>query len=135
MERRRFLGLLSGILGGIALEQAIPFGRVWSFPKEIVVNDFIVLPPGSSARIVEARDFWAGRMVQRLDVISPVFAVVPIGFVKYRLIRGIDRLHSGMVPEVPLEAFRSLRDHIDGELKEDHISSVHTVIPSSPSES
>lgn len=27
-------------VAGLALEQAIPFGRVWSFPTEIVISDF-----------------------------------------------------------------------------------------------
>ena len=37
MDRRKFLGLFSAGVAGIALEQAIPLGRVWSFPKEIVI--------------------------------------------------------------------------------------------------
>ena len=35
MNRRNFLQGLSALIGGIALEQAISLGRVWSFPKEI----------------------------------------------------------------------------------------------------
>ena len=37
MDRRKFLGLFSAGVAGIALEQAIPLGRVWSFPKNIVI--------------------------------------------------------------------------------------------------
>lgn len=37
MERRRFLSLLGLGVAGIALEQAVPLGRVWSFPKEIAI--------------------------------------------------------------------------------------------------
>lgn len=37
MNRRNFLSLLGLGVAGVALEQAIPLGRVWSFPKEIVV--------------------------------------------------------------------------------------------------
>lgn len=37
MDRRKFLGLFSAGVAGIALEQAIPLGRVWSFPKQIVI--------------------------------------------------------------------------------------------------
>ena len=37
MNRRNFITRLGLVAGGIALEQAIPFNRVWSFPKEIVV--------------------------------------------------------------------------------------------------
>ena len=36
MNRRNFLSLLSSGVAGIALKEAIPFNRVWSFPKKIV---------------------------------------------------------------------------------------------------
>ena len=32
--------MISGAVGGVALNQAIPFNRVWSFPKKIVLPDF-----------------------------------------------------------------------------------------------
>jgi hypothetical protein len=35
MDRRQFLRGFGALIGGIALEQAIPFGRVWSFPSVI----------------------------------------------------------------------------------------------------
>jgi hypothetical protein len=43
MNRRRFFELLGMGVAGIALEQAIPFNRVWSFPKDIVLakQDFL----------------------------------------------------------------------------------------------
>lgn len=41
MERRRFLGLFAAGVAGVALDQAIPFNRVWSFPKNIVVPNFV----------------------------------------------------------------------------------------------
>jgi hypothetical protein len=44
MNRRNFLSLFSAGIAGIALEQAIPLGRVWSFPKEIVIPRFPVMP-------------------------------------------------------------------------------------------
>jgi hypothetical protein len=37
MNRRRFFELLGMGVSGIALEQAIPFNRVWSFPKDIIL--------------------------------------------------------------------------------------------------
>ncbi len=37
LTRRGFLGLFGAAAGGILLEQAIPFGRVWSFPTNIVI--------------------------------------------------------------------------------------------------
>lgn len=41
MNRRNFLSLLGASMAGIALDQAIPFNRVWSFPKEIVLSNSI----------------------------------------------------------------------------------------------
>lgn len=37
MDRRGFFKLFGAGVAGIALEQAIPLGRVWSFPSKIVV--------------------------------------------------------------------------------------------------
>jgi hypothetical protein len=37
MDRRGFLRFLGAGVAGIALEQAIPLGRVWSFPKQIAL--------------------------------------------------------------------------------------------------
>lgn len=37
MDRRRFLSLFGAAVAGVALEQAVPLGRVWSFPSKIVV--------------------------------------------------------------------------------------------------
>ena len=35
LSRRGFLGGLAALVGGIVLEQAVPLGRVWSFPSKI----------------------------------------------------------------------------------------------------
>jgi hypothetical protein len=37
MNRREFFKRAGLAIGGIALEEAIPFGRVWSFPSTIVI--------------------------------------------------------------------------------------------------
>lgn len=37
MDRRGFLKSLGMMIGGIALGEAIPLNRVWSFPKQIVI--------------------------------------------------------------------------------------------------
>jgi len=38
MDRRKFFGLLGAGVAGVALSEAIPLGRVWSFPSKIVVR-------------------------------------------------------------------------------------------------
>jgi hypothetical protein len=45
MNRRNFLAALSAGIAGIALEQAIPLGRVWSFPKNIVTPKHVGFDP------------------------------------------------------------------------------------------
>lgn len=40
MNRRGFLAGLGALVGGLALEEAIPLGRVWSFPSQIVVPKY-----------------------------------------------------------------------------------------------
>lgn len=39
MDRRNFFRLFGAGVAGVALEQAIPFGRVWSFPTTIVLPE------------------------------------------------------------------------------------------------
>jgi hypothetical protein len=38
MDRRKFLSLFGPTLGGVALAPAIPLGRVWSFPRKLVIG-------------------------------------------------------------------------------------------------
>ena len=64
MNRRNFLGLLGMGVAGLALDHAIPFNRVWSFPKEIVI---------APAWVYDARD--AGLYVSLHGI--PYFAEVP----------------------------------------------------------
>jgi hypothetical protein len=40
MNRRNFLSLVPAAVAGLALDQAIPFNRVWSFPKNVRVPHF-----------------------------------------------------------------------------------------------
>ena len=37
MNRRGFLKMFGLAAGGVLLDQAIPNGRVWSFPKDVVI--------------------------------------------------------------------------------------------------
>lgn len=38
MNRRGFLASLGMLVGGLVLEEAIPFNRVWSVPSNVVVR-------------------------------------------------------------------------------------------------
>lgn len=54
MNRRGFLKALGVGVAGIALKEAIPFNRVWSFPKNIVIADPLCAPTslyGKSASV------------------------------------------------------------------------------------
>jgi hypothetical protein len=63
INRRTFISLLG--LGGtaVAVEQVIPFGRVWSFPKQIV------LARPCNVRFIRAFDMRENKMICRLDVL------------------------------------------------------------------
>lgn len=37
MNRRNFITSIGALVGGLALDKAIPFNRVWSFPSKIVI--------------------------------------------------------------------------------------------------
>jgi hypothetical protein len=52
VNRRNFLALFSAGIAGIALEQAIPLGRAWSFPSKIVIpSSGDMLKPGDQFSI------------------------------------------------------------------------------------
>jgi hypothetical protein len=65
MNRRNFLSLFSAGVAGIALEQAIPLGRVWSFPKKIVVPESILFAWEDYERIVKVGSTIRIRQPQR----------------------------------------------------------------------
>lgn len=44
MDRRSFLQKLGLLVGGVALEQAIPLNRVWSFPTVIKYGEPVIYP-------------------------------------------------------------------------------------------
>jgi hypothetical protein len=74
MDRRGFFKLFGAAVAGIALEQAIPLGRVWSFPTNIV------LPPRSGI-VGECAGFdW-------VDEVTMVGSTAPIRIpVRYQLV-------------------------------------------------
>lgn len=51
MERRSFLKGIAALVGGIALDEAIPLGRIWSFPSTIkCLNVSPIISEPSAAR-------------------------------------------------------------------------------------
>lgn len=40
MNRRNFITSIGALVGGLALDKAIPFNRVWSFPSKIVIPKY-----------------------------------------------------------------------------------------------
>ncbi len=62
MDRRRFLSMFGLGVAGIALGEAIPFNRVWSFPSKIVVPnlrgiEFLQPPLGGFDKLVNTIDY------------------------------------------------------------------------------
>jgi hypothetical protein len=74
MDRRRFLSLLGAGTAGLALADAIPFGRVWSFPSVIRLPGSILVPPGASVRFLRIYDVYRPAILSRVDVL---FGFVP----------------------------------------------------------
>lgn len=76
MNRRGFLQLLGMSVGGLALDQAIPFNRVWSFPSKIVVPktafDYsarLVVAEEQALRILnDLTDIWNSNGLTRTSV-------------------------------------------------------------------
>ena len=89
MNRRGFLGLLGAAIAGIALEQAIPLGRVWSFPRNIVIPpkpiavlgiDFGFDPATRiTVRHVYLRDRVTGSVWQRTELLNQHGVFEPMG--------------------------------------------------------
>jgi hypothetical protein len=67
LNRRNFLSLFGAGVAGLALDQAIPLGRVWSFPKEIV------LPAGNVFLTTEWTSMETLRMLRRECDLEPFF--------------------------------------------------------------
>ena len=70
MDRRRFLTLIGSAIAGIAVDEAIPLGRVWSFSKNIVIPEINIgsLTPIRVPQRFEIGDIitigdWPGRFV------------------------------------------------------------------------
>ena len=71
MQRRHFLSGIASLVGGIALERAIPFNRVWSFPSNIVVMRPIDLVSGKGIPVafIRAYDDYQARLVHTFDML------------------------------------------------------------------
>jgi hypothetical protein len=80
MNRRGFLGLFTAGVAGIALEQAIPLGRVWSFPSKIVpaFAGLDLAATGLDLTVVWERDLLTGGLkVGDMFTVAAVNAVKP----------------------------------------------------------
>ena len=49
INRRGFLKGLGILVGGMALEEAIPLGRVWSFPSRVIPAGGFLVPENSAS--------------------------------------------------------------------------------------
>ena len=64
MNRRGFLGMLVAAVAGVALNEAIPFGRVWSFPSKIVLPKVVgaVITVRLPPRFLTEEEIWIAYM-------------------------------------------------------------------------
>jgi hypothetical protein len=67
MNRRGFISLLGAGAAGLALDRAIPFNRVWSFPKEIVIPKAGDILSMASVNIVNKPLFQIGDIITIAD--------------------------------------------------------------------
>src|SRR5437879_10861876 len=141
MDRRGFLQLLSAGVASIALEQAIPLGRVWSFPKEIVLANQIALPPNASGRFIEGWDQIENCKVLRVDFAGAAFGPlhVPDYFEKAERIIGPPRrasLSREKLPLIPEPLWDCVVKYFrEYPLSSDEIRYFHIRVPSSELES
>ena len=63
MNRRNFLGLFAASVAGVALKEAIPLNRVWSFPSKIVIAS------PTTVRFIRTYDENSRKLLCRLDVL------------------------------------------------------------------
>jgi hypothetical protein len=73
MNRRGFLSAIGALVGGLAIEQAIPLGRVWSFPSKIVIP-----PPVMGPRLFLSKDGRAFTEIPGLKAVSLEPSVVDL---------------------------------------------------------
>jgi hypothetical protein len=62
MDRRNFFKMLGAGIAGIALKEAIRFGRVWSFPSNIVVRPRLLTTEDitlETLRILKENLYWS----------------------------------------------------------------------------
>lgn len=111
--------MLGMVAGGIALEQAIPLGRVWSFPKEIVaghrfpfIAEALEMTHGvdysfDSGTGITVCETWYRDAKTKLFLVSRA-AINPNGTMTNLGVRTCDRL-----PFAPTQQFLGMRNSID----------------------
>jgi hypothetical protein len=90
MNRRNFLRGLAAVVGGVAIDQAIPLGRVWSFPREIKIAP-------SGVRILRSWKPGESALMNRIDAILGFNMADPeldyrVGYVPARLIESLEAI-------------------------------------------
>lgn len=78
INRRHFLGGLAALVGGVVLEQAIPFNRVWSFPKQIVIaqySDFVNISDLAEETAIDPQIFRYVYRNHKGEILSPEIVV------------------------------------------------------------
>jgi hypothetical protein len=116
VNRRRFLGFLGLGAAAVAAEQVIPFNRVWSFPKQIVLPGSLILPPGASARFIKVWDVREARLISRFDMAFGFGALKVPGDIKNALAvhNSTDRDQLWRPPaDIPRELVAAVRQEAD----------------------
>lgn len=88
MDRRGFLKLFGMGVGGVAIGQAIPFGRVWSFPKKIklyhalpgridriLLSNWNVLAPGQEVQFFDMSTGISRHIIANVDPVNKIITL------------------------------------------------------------
>ena len=96
VSRRGFIGLFGAAAAGVLLEEAIPFGRVWSFPKNIVIAKRVLTYDDITRVTLEQFAKW--------DYAGAILGLPTFRELRERPLRPPMRVEWDFVPRVPQEA-------------------------------
>lgn len=86
MNRRNFLTGLATLIGGVAIESAIPFNRVYSFPSNIVIpsSTYNTYLYGSDAIVFYKKD-WMEKLKQQF-ILTNFSSIKPLPKTEKKLV-------------------------------------------------